>query len=143
VDPAVAQIVAKYFFLLSLDDRLSFSATVKVLSELKSKNWMDASHRSKWVEVLSKWRTRLAGIKPKSWSEESRERGFLSGLPLDLTHWASFQSAVDTSESEAVLLSKILHFTDEEIADGMGITVGTVRYRVGRGLRRLGGFVES
>ena len=36
-----------------------------------------------------------------------------------------------------------LGFSDQEIAAGLGVTAGTVRYRVGRGLRHLGGYIES
>ncbi len=49
----------------------------------------------------------------------------------------------EPSEVEAVLLSKILGFSDNEIAEGLGVTSGTVRYRIGRGLRHLGGYLES
>ena len=37
-----------------------------------------------------------------------------------------------------VILSKILLFQDKDIAKGMGISIGTVRYRLGYGLRCLG-----
>lgn len=71
------------------------------------------------------------------------EKGFVFPVGFDLSLWISFQSAGDPKEVEAVLLSKVLGFTDDEIAQGLQVTPGTVRYRVGRGLRQLGGYIES
>lgn len=135
--------VAKYFFFTALDERVSFSASLKVLSELKAKGWLDSEHRARWVEVLTKWKPRLRSIAPRAWSEVPSDKGFIFPRNFDLSLWISFQSAADPIEVEAVLLSKVLGFTDEEIAAGLGTTVGTVRYRVGRGLRHLGAYVES
>lgn len=137
----VIETVAKYFFFTALDERVSFAASLKVLSELKSSNWLD--DRVRWIEVLSKWKPRLPGIHPRNWSDHPSEKGFTFPKTFDLSLWISFQSAAEPLEVEAVLLSKILGFSDEEIAAGLKTTVGTVRYRVGRGLRHLGAYVES
>jgi DNA-directed RNA polymerase specialized sigma24 family protein len=139
----VIETVAKYFFFTALDERVSFSASLRVLAELKSKNWLNPKYRDRWIETLAKAKPRLRGVFPKSWSDNSADRAFQMKGTLDLSVWASFQSTTDPEEVEAVLFSKVLGFTDEEIASGLSVTVGTVRYRIGRGLRRLGGYVEN
>ena len=141
--PTVVETVSKYFFFSALDERVSFSASLRVLSEIKAKNWLADEHRARWVEILTKWKPRLKTIKPRAWTVTPTDRGFILPGSVDVSLWASFQSSVNPSEVEAVLLSQVLAFTDDEIADGLGVTVGTVRYRVGRGLRHLGGYVES
>jgi hypothetical protein len=73
----------------------------------------------------------------------SHPDGFIIPENFDLGVWTSFLATAHPEESEAVLLSHILGFTDVEIATGIGVSEGTVRYRVGRGLRHLGGYVES
>lgn len=143
MDPTVIETVAKYFFFSALDERVSFAASLKVLAELKTKNWIDSSHRARWVETLTKWKPRLATIKPRAWTDTPSDRGFVLPGEVDVSLWASFSTSVEPTEVEAVLLSQVLAFTDEEIATGLGVTIGTVRYRVGRGLRHLGGYVES
>ncbi len=143
MDPSVIDTVAKYFFFTALDERVSFSGSLKVLSELKAKNWIDSAHRSRWIEVLTKWRGRVFQLGPRTWTDQHSDKGFAFPPGLDFSHWIAFQSATDPTEVEAVLLSKILDFTDQEIAEGLGISLGTVRYRVGRGLRHLGSYVES
>lgn len=140
---SVLESVAKYFFFTALDERISFSASLKVLSELKANNWLDNENRARWIEVLSKWKPRLPAIAPKSWSDTPSDKGFVFPRGFDLSLWISFQSAADPIEVEAVLLSKVLGFSDAEIAAGLNTTEGTVRYRVGRGLRHLGAYVES
>lgn len=143
VDPGPMDTIAKYFFFTALDDRISFTASLKVLSELKSKNWLDQSHRARWIQVLTKWKLRVREFKAKDWANTSASaKGFNYPGGLDLSLWISFQSAGKPDEVEAVLLSKILKFSDQEIAEGLNVTTGTVRYRVGRGVRHLGAYVE-
>ncbi|NJL25208.1 MAG: hypothetical protein HC902_08535 [Calothrix sp. SM1_5_4] len=139
----VIDTVAKYLFLSCLDERVSFSASLKVLSELKNSNWMDVRHRPRWIEVLTRWKPRLRGITARNWGDDGTAKGFLYPKSFDLSLWISFQSSGEPSEVEAVLLSKVLGFSDDEIAAGLNITPGTVRYRVGRGLRHLGAYIES
>lgn len=139
VEASVVDTVAKFFFFFSLDEQLSISATQNVLAELDKRRMLGPEHRSAWVRALWKWKAKLSHIRSRSWREASP--AFLVPQNLDLNTWVSFLTVADPEEIEAVLLSRILQFTDEEIAEGMDLSVGTVRYRVGRGLRRLGGLV--
>jgi hypothetical protein len=142
-EASVTDAAAKYFYFISLNERLSFSASLKVLAELKSQNRLDREHRGHWVQTLHKWRSKLAALKPRTWTESPSEKGFLFPDHVDLAGWTSFAHTANFDEVEAVLLSRILGFSDVEISQGLGVTVGTVRYRVGRGLRHLGGYIES
>ena len=141
-DDSVAEAVAKYFFFICLDEQLSFAASLKVLNELKAGNRLDRDHRDHWVAMLHKWKPRLAHLRPRPWTDHPREQGFLFPQEFDLAGWVSFMSATDFEEVEAVLFSRVLGISDAEISKGLNVTVGTVRYRIGRGLRHLGGFLE-
>ena len=140
---AVTETVAQYFFFFALDEGKSFSASLKVLNELERKNWLGDDHRARWIEVLTKWKPRVQTIRPRDWNHLGDERGFTGPKSFDLSLWISFQAAGKPDEIEAVLLSKVLGFSDPEIADGLHCSEGTVRYRVGRGLRHLGAYIES
>jgi DNA-directed RNA polymerase specialized sigma24 family protein len=140
---AITDTAVKYFFFFSFDEQLSFSASLKVLAELKANNRIEAEHREYWVQMLHKWKPKVRNLRPRPWSDSPVAKGFVVPAEFDLTVWVSFLNAAEADQIEAVLLSRILGFSDIEIAGGLGITVGTVRYRVGHGLRRLGGFVES
>lgn len=139
----VEEAVVKYFFFLCLDEQVSFSASLKVLSELKSANFLDEVHRAQWVQTIHRWKPKLKKIRGRKWSENPETAGFEFVAELELANWVSFMSAAETEEVEAVLLSRVLGFSDEEISQGLGVTEGTVRYRVGRGLRHLGGYIYA
>jgi len=140
---AVVETAAKYFYFSCLSEQSSFAASLKALADLKNNGWLGPEHKERWIQVLSKWKPRLRTLRSKTWVATARESGFILPPDLDINVWMSFLGNGEPTEVEAVLLSKILGFSDDEIAVGLGVTTGTVRYRVGRGLRHLGGFLES
>jgi hypothetical protein len=57
---------------------------------------------------------------------------------VDRGPWREFRRTANTTELIAVIWSSILKNSDLDIANGLGVTEGTVRYRVGKGLLLLG-----
>lgn len=140
---AVVETAAKYFYFSSLSEQSSFAASLKALADLKHNDWLGPEHKARWIEVFSKWKPRLRSLRSRAWVANAKEAGFSFPAEIDINVWMSFLGNGEPTEVEAVLLSKILEFSDDDIAQGLGVTSGTVRYRVGRGLRHLGGFLES
>ena len=66
----------------------------------------------------------------------SHNRNFIH--PVDLGPWCDFLREAEDEVVLVVILSKILLFSDKDIARGMKTSIGTVRYRLGYGLRYLG-----
>jgi hypothetical protein len=56
----------------------------------------------------------------------------------DLGPWMKFHRSAADEEIVAVTLMNILGFSENEIAHGLNVSVGTVRYRVGNAIRKLG-----
>jgi hypothetical protein len=139
----VVETAARYFYFSSLSEQSSFAASLKALTDLKHNGWLGIEHKARWIQVLSKWKPRVRSLRSKTWIASSKEAGFILPPDLDINVWMTFLGNGEPTEVEAVLLSKILEFSDNEIADGLGVTAGTVRYRIGRGLRHLGGYLES
>lgn len=142
MQPSVIDTVAKYFYFSCLDERLTYSAAMKALTELRANNLIETENKVEWIRCLTRWRGRLGRLSAKSWGSEKNSPGFSVPSGFDMGAWMTFLTSCENSEVEAVLLSQILCFSDQDIADGLNVSIGTVRYRVGRGLRRLGGFVE-
>lgn len=140
---AVVETAAKYFYFSSLSEQSSFAASLKALTDLKHNGWLGPEHKARWIQTLSKWKPRLRTLRSKAWIASSKEAGFILPPDLDINVWMTFLGNGEPTEVEAVLLSKILGFSDDDIAEGLGVTAGTVRYRIGRGLRHLGGYLES
>lgn len=67
--------------------------------------------------------------------------GFLS--PVDLAPWCDFLREAEEQVIFVMIFSQILLFPDKDIARGMGISEGTVRYRLGHGLRLLGSMAPN
>jgi hypothetical protein len=52
--------------------------------------------------------------------------------------WFEFRKTANEKDFGAVLYYKVLKIPEEEIAAGLDLPIGTVRYRVGKGLKILG-----
>ncbi|MNT80198.1 hypothetical protein D3C72_2196280 [compost metagenome] len=71
------------------------------------------------------------------------ESGWLIPEGVDLGPWREFQKTASEDELLTVIWSKILKLSDHEISEGLGITQGTIRYRLGRALRKLGSMTQG
>ena len=66
---------------------------------------------------------------------------------IQLSHWFDFLKESDPEIITPVIFHKILNVSDVDIAKGLNISNGTLRYRLGKGLMELGeilkpGFAE-
>ena len=52
--------------------------------------------------------------------------------------WSRFHKDSSDGEIIAVVLSKVLGYSDESVAEGLGVSIGTLKYRVGKGVKQLG-----
>lgn len=57
---------------------------------------------------------------------------------IDVGMWREYQKVATRDEMLALIWSKLLHISDAEIAEGLQISLGTARFRVGKSLRALG-----
>lgn len=137
VDASVLQSVSLYFFLTVPDEKRAHAASllaVDKINRIKSPDKKPAI-----IEILHGLRGRARRMRPHHWPFKKNEESWV--LPenkVDIQIWRNFAQKADGNEIEAVLFSRVLGFRDDEIAAGLGVSEGTVRYRVGRGLRVLG-----
>jgi hypothetical protein len=52
--------------------------------------------------------------------------------------WFEFRKEADVRDFHAILYSRILEIKEEDIAEGLSLPIGTIHYRMGRGLKTLG-----
>ena len=143
METSLIDTVAKYFYFLTLDEQLTFAASFRVLGDLKTQGQMSDPFRPRWVGVMRRYRGQLGQFVGRDWAHATGEHGFVLPKGFALTGWSNFLHNGDIHEIESVLFTRILGFSDEDVALGLGVTVGTIRYRTGRGLRSLGGYLES
>ena len=89
------------------------------------------------MKVWNQYRSRIARGRPRY----SSDSGWLWPEKTDLGHWKEFQKSAPEDELLAIIWVHILGYTEEQVSKALGLTAGTIRYRVGRGLRKLGSFL--
>jgi len=140
-DEAQVRSLALFFFFAALEERSAKSATIKALQKCQQKMKRANLSDEKWPSIivhvtntffdqLKQSKRRLAAI--------SYEEGYLIPDSVDLGPWMEFQKEADSDEFLAVLWSKVLGLSDEAISESLGVTEGTVRHRLARGLHILG-----
>jgi Response regulator containing a CheY-like receiver domain and an HTH DNA-binding domain len=142
---ADAQSIALFFYFAFLDDRRAVEASIQALAfcrdrkkknpELPSSVAIVAATKTVW----NRYKNRIARGRPNT----SVESGWLIPEGVDLGPWREFQKTASEDELLTVIWSKILRFSDHEISEGLGITQGTIRYRLGRALRKLGSMTHG
>lgn len=134
--------VALFFFFALLEEGAARTATSKTYQALKSKmkSREVTSKEASAVIVYETWRYWRKNRKKirRGQPSVSKEGGWIVPAEADLGPWKQFQKESDEEEFLAVLWSRVLKISDQDISKGLGVTLGTVRHRVGRGLRKLG-----
>jgi hypothetical protein len=72
----------------------------------------------------------------------SADSGWQPPEGLDMSAWKEFQKSSPEDELLSLVWSRILKIPEVEISEALGISEGTLRYRVGRALRKLGGMTS-
>ncbi len=135
MDKKVIEKVARFCVFSGFDHGLSQVISQKAIIRLRRREALSMQNRSEWIKEFKHQAQVADRLGRKKWSDRSESS-------VDLTSWKAFFNSVDPVEVEAVLLSQILGFSDLEISDALGVSEGTVRYRTGHGLRKLGGFLS-
>lgn len=137
--------IALFFYFALLDDQKAIEAASQALAlgrarkqrnpELKTQVALVASTKAVW----DKFKARVARGRPNT----TIESGWLIPDGVDLGPWREFQKSASEDELLTVIWSKILKIEDDDISEGLGITQGTIRYRLGRALRKLGSMTQG
>lgn len=128
--------VARYCIFSGFDSTLTVSVCGKVIKALRRQEALTDAHRPQWIREIRSNVAKAKNLGRELWTDSKV-------IPSDFVAWKAFFNSTEAVESEAVLLSQILKFTDSEIAWALGVSEGTVRYRTGHGLRKLGGYIAN
>jgi hypothetical protein len=140
-----AESIALFFFFALLDDKKAIEASAQALALCRDKKQRNPDMKTDVALVSStkfiwdRFKNRVARGRPNT----SVESGWLIPEGADLGPWREFQKTASEDELLTVIWSKILKINDVEISEGLGITQGTIRYRLGRALRKLGTMTQG
>ena len=133
--------IALFYYFTTMDESEARQASVRAYQKTKKKIQKEGLGEASVAPAIvhSLHSVPLKSKSPFGWFRSRKvELGWLPAEGVDLGGWRSFLKEAEPDEREAVILSRILNFTDQDISIGLGVTEGTVRHRVGRGLRLLG-----
>ena len=156
-----------FFYYIFLEEKIALKATRKVLKKQKklSNQFFDRSNQNQFIyskmqeqklkrevipllilSCLQVWKRyqkySFSKNKNKQILRDVSHKGRFK-LSFDLEPWCDFLRETEDEVVLVVMLSKVLLFEDEDIAKAVGVSIGTVKYRLGYGLRCLGNMSPS
>lgn len=137
--------ITLFFYFALLDDKRALSASTKAVDLFYDKIKKNPQINPSVLVILI-----TQQIWKKSKGNFFRGRPHLnpdSGWQLpenfDFSPWIEFQKISPEEELLAVIWALILKYPEDLISTAIGSTQGTIRYRLGRALRRLGALSQS
>ena len=140
--------IALFFYYSLLDDQVAVRATERALKKLSAQalgaEVKDAKsprvgvERSLLVNVCTKLWHKYEGFTVRGGSGATPATHWRLPETLDLAPWRQFQREGLREDMLAVVWVKILGCAESDVAKGLGLSPGTIRYRVARGVRQLG-----
>lgn len=141
MEKAQIRSVASFFFFTLLDSNLAYKATSDAITlckrELRKTNKEQLPNTFLIQTTYKIWK-KYKDLKPKmNWEIRDIPNPFIVPSNVNLSPWRQFIKDEQTNVSLVVVWSRLLGFSEKDIAEGMGVSTGTVRYRAGKGLKAL------
>lgn len=137
--------VALFFFYTFLDKSLALKASVEALDlydkRLKRRETHGPTEPLLVYSTYKVWKKYSKKRNTKAKDFELAAEGWIIPPSLKMEPWREFVKDQDPQLYLAVAWSHLLNFTDKDISEGLGVTEGSIRYRVGKGLKLLGQIV--
>lgn len=137
--------ITLFFFFTMLDEKRALHAASEALEYCMGRleGSPSINHHALIVTATQKIWERHHKKLVRGRPQFSLESGWRIPETLDFAPWKEYQKKAPEEELLALVWSKVLNFSDEEISQGLGLTEGTLRFRVGRALRKMGTFCRS
>ena len=137
--------IAIFFFFALLDDGKAVEAATEAVENcrrLRSKNPAVRQGAAVVMATFQVWK-KVSKRMTRGRPNYSVDSGWLLPKTVDMGAWKEFQKSAQEDEFLGLIWSFLLKLPDEDISSGLGISVGTLRYRVGRALRKLGALTSG
>jgi hypothetical protein len=134
--------VALFFFYTFLDKDLALKATFEALNlfekRLKERDPMAPQNPVLVYSTYKTWKkySKKRNIKVQDFPLASE--GWIIPDGIKMEPWRQFVKDSDPQIYLSVIWSHLLSFSDKDISEGLGHAEGSIRYRVGKGLKVLG-----
>lgn len=134
-----AREVALFYLLSLMDEKQALQAAHKTIAQLKSMNSVEGVYAHSDIARLLRrgfdaQRKQLSRNQPHEITAGALQ--FPEGT--DFATWQKFHRASADGEITAVVLAKIFGYNEADMAEGFGVSAGTMKFRVAKGMRQLG-----
>lgn len=143
MDELAIRDIALFFFFCLLDEEkardLSFRA-VDEYYELKRKNISDKLPTlvvRATLKIWNKYHSKFEKGRPQI----TKQMGWSWPHDINFGPWMEYQKNAIPDEFIVCIWSFFLKYSDQDIADGLQLTTGTVRYRLGHSLKKMGTYL--
>jgi len=136
---------ALFFFFAFLDERLAMEVADRAVTSYRSKTKSLDQNSTEARKILIKicaelWKSNKKRIVHGRPSSQLNDFGHLPA-GADQTAWVRFHKDAAEEELLAILFSQVLGLPAQDISEALKISTGTLRHRIGRGIRMLGEYV--
>lgn len=137
--------VGLFFLLGFMDEKVALAAASRCVARIKVSH-ESSSSSFPTVELIricrESWKTFRKQI-PRNQPLSTPSDSWILPSDLDISIWTRYQKDAADEDVMALLFSLVLGVSDQDLADGFQTSVGTIRYRLGKGVRQLGLVVRS
>ncbi len=137
--------IGLFFFLSLLEERRAIIAATKATDLFYKK--MKKSPQTKpsivLVMVCKQMWDKSRGNFQRGRPRYTPDSGWLFPMGLELSPWKEFQKTAPEDELLTLIWSQVFKISDADLSTALGITEGTIRYRIGRALRKIGGMTQN
>lgn len=88
-----------------------------------------------WNKLKKENRTGVARYSP--------DTGWLLPKNISLEPWKAFHKEATDEELFVTVLTKVLHFRIDKIVEALGLSSGTIRYRLSKAARKIGRIISE
>ena len=144
-----------FFIMSTLDEKLSVQNTQKVVAFLKSRFQSEKNQDEKVIrkqalfksiELWEQFSKQILGQRQKTVVSKNDKASpamnwtnQLIGIqPNVMSTWNKFSRQARPEEILAILVTRILKFSEEDLSTAQSVTLGTIRFRISRAAKLLG-----
>jgi hypothetical protein len=140
-----ARDIGLFFLLGFMDERGGLAAASSAIAQIKAEESSpdESLPPSQFVNICHQTWKKHRGLTPRNQSFDGPQHSWIIPKEIDIGIWARYQKDAPDEDVMTILFSMVFALSDEELAEGLKTSLGTIRYRLGKGIRQLGRVVGN
>lgn len=131
-----ARDIALFFLFSLMDQKVALEAAHRAIAQVKALP-PDAT-RVDITRIMKRGFDTHRKMLARNQPTEMSDTALIFAKGADLASWEKFHRASSDAEITAIVLTKILGYSEDDAAKAFQVSLGTMKYRVAKGVRQLG-----